>query len=73
MLGALPRTSPLALADLAAAGAFVRILVLRAQVANRLGDARTARQMASLAAILWKDADPFLQQTVADLRSLGAR
>jgi hypothetical protein len=29
--------------------------------------------MATLAATLWSDADPFLQQTVAHLRSLGAR
>jgi tRNA A-37 threonylcarbamoyl transferase component Bud32 len=73
MLAALPHTSPLALADAPAAGPFVRILVLRADVANRLGDSRTARQMATLAATLWSDADPFLQQTVAHLRSLGAR
>jgi tetratricopeptide (TPR) repeat protein len=50
----------------------VRMMALRADLAARAGDARTARQWASAAATLWAAADPDLDPMLAHLRALAA-
>jgi hypothetical protein len=52
--------------------ALVRMMVLRAELASRAGDARTARQWALAAAALWAGADPELQPVVSRMRTLAA-
>jgi hypothetical protein len=47
-------------------------MALRADLAARAGDARTARQWASAAATLWAAADPDLDPMLAHLRALAA-
>ncbi len=54
----------------AAAGALVRAMVLRSQVASRLGDTPTARRWAVAATTLWAHADPAFQPTVDSLRRI---
>lgn len=57
--------------DPVAAAALVRAMVLRAQLADRTGDPRTARLWAVAVRILWSAADPFLQPVVAQMRQLS--
>jgi serine/threonine protein kinase len=71
VLRALPATAPLAVGDVAAAGSFVRSLVLRAELAARAGDRASARKWATAAAILWSDADAFLRPTVQRMQQLS--
>ena len=59
-LGAVRFMVPQVLATPDQAGPFVRSAALRALVADRLGDRRTARSWAGVVTILWSDADPFL-------------
>jgi eukaryotic-like serine/threonine-protein kinase len=51
-------------ATAAGAGALVRSMALRAQLANRSSDAAGAAVWAKAVRTLWADADPFLQRTV---------
>jgi serine/threonine protein kinase len=67
VLAALPYTSPLAMADAPAAGAFVRTMALRASLARRAGDSAAAGRWAKAVALLWSDADEFLRPTVHEL------
>jgi tetratricopeptide (TPR) repeat protein len=54
------------------AAALVRAMVLRAQLAHRLGDAVTARRWASEVVALWSGADNAeLQATVQEMRNLA--
>jgi len=57
--------------DPVAAGAMVRAMALRAQLADRTGDARGAREWATAVRILWSGADPFLQPVVREMQRLS--
>jgi hypothetical protein len=70
-LNSLAATAPQVLSDPARTGALVRAMALRAELATRLGDAEQARRWARAVAILWKDADPFLQPVVRQMDELG--
>ena len=64
------RVSP-PLADPIAAASLVRAMALRAELAERVGDHRTAALWASAVVELWADADDFLQPLVARMRRLS--
>jgi len=66
----LPQVAPQVLADPVRVAALVRALALRARIADELGEDEKARRWAQAVLTLWSDADAFLQQTVAGLRSL---
>jgi tetratricopeptide (TPR) repeat protein len=53
-------------------GSLVRAMMLRAQLAARLGDVTTARRWAGAAAILWAKADPGLQAGVDSMRRIAS-
>jgi tetratricopeptide (TPR) repeat protein len=72
-LGALPSLSSISLRDAAAAAAAGRAMVLRAEIANRLGDIEEQRKWARAAADLWATADQPLQPVVARMRVLAAQ
>jgi hypothetical protein len=57
------------LANVPRAGSLVRAMILRAELADRLGDSVSARRWASPAAILWSDADEFLRPTVTRMHN----
>ncbi len=61
------------LASVARAGSLVRAMALRAEIAAGGGDALVARQWARSVAVLWVDADEFLQPTVARMVRLSRR
>jgi protein kinase-like protein len=63
-LHALPTSDPQAMFDVANAGALVRAMALRAELAQRQGDFVTAKQWARVVAVLWTNADPFLQNRI---------
>ncbi|HEY7026327.1 MAG TPA: protein kinase [Gemmatimonadales bacterium] len=69
-LGALPGVAPGALEDPIAAGALVRTMALRAELASRLGDKEAAAQWARMVVILWSDADAFLRPREERLKRL---
>jgi hypothetical protein len=71
VLTALPFTAPRAIGEAIAAGAFVRTLILRAALAERAGDTVTAKRWARAVAILWSDADAFMQPTVQRMTILS--
>jgi hypothetical protein len=71
MLSVLPVTAPMALADFPAAGTFVRAMALRAELAEILGDTAQMRRWSRTCAILWSDADSFLQPTVLRMRRMS--
>ena len=62
---------PGVLATVERAGALVRAMALRAQLAEEDGDREEARRWASAVGILWSDADPFLQPLVARMTRLS--
>ena len=64
------RVSP-PLADPVAAASLVRAMALRAELAERAGDHRTAALWAAAVVELWTDADEFLQPLVARMRRLS--
>jgi hypothetical protein len=72
-LGALPSLSSLSLRDAAAAAAAGRAMVLRAEIANRLGDMVEQQKWGRAAADLWATADQPLQPVVARMRMLAAQ
>jgi serine/threonine protein kinase len=59
------------LAFTSSAGPLVRAMVLRADLANRIGDAASARLWAAAVVELWSGADPFLQPTVQRMQQLA--
>ncbi|HEX6052686.1 MAG TPA: hypothetical protein VFZ21_25650 [Gemmatimonadaceae bacterium] len=63
-LAALPAASPEVLTDPARAGALVRTLALRAEIAERAGQRPLAVRLATTVEALWRDADPFLEPTL---------
>jgi len=70
-LNALRFSSSQDLVNVARAGALVRSMVLRADLAERLNDVPTARRFSAAAVILWSGADPFLKATVRRMEALG--
>jgi len=70
-LDALLSTSPEVLSDPANAGALVQGMALRSELADRMGDAGAAARWASVVAVLWADADGFLQPRVRAMRRLA--
>jgi tetratricopeptide (TPR) repeat protein len=71
-LGAIPSYGQYMFDNVQNPAALVRMMVLRADLASRAGDTRTARQWASAAAALWAGADPELQPVVSRMRTLAA-
>jgi tetratricopeptide (TPR) repeat protein len=71
-LGALRLTASRDLIQIYRAGALVRAMVLRADLAHRRGDAENARRWARAVDELWTDGDAFLQPTVKRMRTLAA-
>lgn len=69
-LATLAGTAPGTLASPANAGTLVRAIALRADLADQTRDTETARKWASVVAILWKNADDFLQPTVRSMRRM---
>ena len=69
-LGAITGTAPGALGNIPNAGAFVRAMMLRAELAQLVGDSASAARWASVVAILWSNADPFLQPAVTRMTRL---
>jgi hypothetical protein len=67
-LAALPRVRTILTEVPPQAGAVGRAMLLRAQLAQRLGDRPTATRWARSAQILWGDADPELRAPLDDLR-----
>jgi hypothetical protein len=70
-LGALRFMAPQVLATPDRAGPFVRAAALRAMLANRLGDDRTAQRWAAVVDLLWSDPDPFLVPLRDSVRAVG--
>jgi DNA-binding SARP family transcriptional activator len=66
-------TTPRVLADLPRSASLVRSFVFRADVAAELGDWKSARDWAGPVAVLWNDADDFLQGDVSRMNSLARR
>jgi tetratricopeptide (TPR) repeat protein len=61
---------PEVISRLANAGALMRAMILRAELARASGDSATARRWARPVAILWRDADPFLRATVREMQMM---
>ncbi|MEP7324936.1 MAG: hypothetical protein ABI836_03220, partial [Gemmatimonadota bacterium] len=70
-LNALPETSSRLLTEVFRAGPLVRAMILRALLAQTLGDRDTARRWATAVTTLWSDADDFLQPEVAAMARLA--
>jgi serine/threonine protein kinase len=68
---ALPLTAPEMFTDLPRAGALVRAMALRAELAERAGDRAEVTRWARPVAILWSDADSFLQPIVRRMQHLA--
>lgn len=66
------RVSP-PLADPVPAASLVRAMALRAELADRVGDHRTAALWAGAVIELWSDADDFVQPQVSHMRRLLSR
>lgn len=71
-LHVLPRVPRQSLSDPVRAGTLVRAMVLRADLAARLRDDRTAARWAAAVALLWSDADDFLKPVVTRMRALAS-
>ena len=71
MLDAQERSSIENLRTVVTAGALVRAMVLRAELANRLGRKAEATQWARAAATLWSGADDDLQPVVREMKRLA--
>lgn len=72
-LRALPHVAPHVLATPERAGSLVRAAVLRARIAEQLGDEAEAQRWAAAVVTLWSDAEPFLQPIVSEMRRLADR
>jgi hypothetical protein len=60
-LNAVAGILPQALDDPVTVGSLVRAMALRAELARRLGDRANAERWGRAVAVLWAEADPFLQ------------
>ncbi len=69
-LAAIPAMAPEAFTDLPRAGVLVRAMVLRAELAERVGDRAGAARWARAVESLWSNADPFLKPLVQRLKHL---
>lgn len=70
-LDALPQVAPQVLETPEQAASLVQAARLRASLASRLGDHADAARWAKAVAILWSNADPYLQPIVHDLRLIA--
>jgi serine/threonine protein kinase/tetratricopeptide (TPR) repeat protein len=70
-LNAIRSTASQDLAFTSQAGSLMRAIVLRADLAARIGDPATSRLWARAAVELWSGADPFLQATVQRMQRLA--
>jgi hypothetical protein len=68
-LGALPRVRSILTEVPPQAGAVGRAMILRAQLASRRGDRKTAEQWTRAVAVLWRAADPDLRAPIDTLRA----
>jgi hypothetical protein len=69
-LRALPLSETRTFLDPANAGTLIRMMALRAELAERVGDPATAARWARTVSTLWSDADPFLQTRVRQIERL---
>jgi hypothetical protein len=69
-IGDTARTPPQASPEPSVIGSLVRAMVLRAQIAARLGDRATAARWATSVELLWSGADSFLAAIVDSMRAL---
>ncbi|HEX2718765.1 MAG TPA: protein kinase [Gemmatimonadaceae bacterium] len=67
-LGALPRSRSILVSVVPQAGSIVPAMALRAELAWRRGDRATFERWARPVVLLWRDADPPLQATIATIR-----
>ncbi len=72
-LGALPSLSAVSLRDATSAGAAVRAMALRAELANARGETQSRTRWARAVADLWATADSPLQPTVTRMKELAAQ
>jgi hypothetical protein len=70
-LKALPALHRDFLAELPPAGALVRLMLLRMEIAEQQGDLTTARRWARAATTLWAEAEPGMQPFLTDARRLA--
>jgi serine/threonine-protein kinase len=70
-LGSLHRAAPQALADVFNAGALVRAMALRAELASQMGDRTTSARWAKAVRILWAGADPYLAPVLQRMAHLA--
>lgn len=70
LLEGLPTASSLIVGNPFQAAAVVRAMVLRATLAEAVGDSNLARRWAAAVATLWADADPFLSPQVTAMQKL---
>jgi len=73
VLGALPTAGVDLTSRVASAGSLVRAMMLRAQLADRAGDRRTAKKWATPVTLLWARADAGLRPAVEEMRRLAAQ
>jgi len=71
-LNSLARLHSYLLRYLPLAGSLVRMMALRAEVADWRGDAPTARRWAEAVLVLWSGAEPALRPVVARMRQIAA-
>jgi len=71
-LNSLARLHSYLLRYLPLAGSLVRMMALRAEVADRRGDAPTARRWAEAVVVLWSGAEPVLQHVVGRMKQIAA-
>jgi DNA-binding SARP family transcriptional activator len=72
-LDALPGTAPYLFVDVLRAGALVRAMALRAELAEQTGDHAGAVPWARAVAILWSDADIFLESVLRRTSTIAGR
>ena len=70
-LDSLSLTAPRTISDVAGAGALVRAMALRAELADHQGDRQAARAWAGAAAELWSDPDEFFIPLTQRMRELA--
>ena len=70
-LDAQPRSSTENLRSVVAAGALVRAMILRAELARQLGRTAEAARWARAVTALWSDADDELQPLVKEMKRLA--
>jgi hypothetical protein len=70
-LNALPALSKDVITYLPSAGALVRLMLLRMEIAEGRGDLTTARRWAQAATTLWREAEPGVQPLLVEARRLA--